>query len=66
MSRSGKIPPAVDLDPVGISDAADWLVDHWSTAARPLLPTLRCMFGLNLLQAVAAIREANARREVLR
>ena len=58
-----KIPAAVDRCEFGITDAAELIEQNWATLDRPLLPTVRREFGLSLLQAVAAIREANARRD---
>lgn len=49
--------------PPGISEWAFWPIEKWSEVPRPLLPTIRKIFGLSTLQAVTVIREAKRKRE---
>jgi hypothetical protein len=39
--------------------AAHWYAENRGNCPRPIVPTLRAMFGLSALEAVQAIREAN-------
>ncbi|MER8539145.1 hypothetical protein NKH17_06725 [Mesorhizobium sp. M1334] len=40
--------------------AARWLAENRDNCPRPIVPVLRAMFSLSALEAVQAIREANA------
>lgn len=57
---AASIAPAPDV----IDSAARWILDH-PDAPRPLLPTLRRRFGLDIGAAVAAIRRANEMRRAV-
>lgn len=46
-----------------VERAASWLVEHFDTAPRPLLPTLRRRFGIGNVVAIAALRRANVIRD---
>lgn len=57
---AASIAPAPDV----IDSAAHWILDY-PDAPRPLLPTIRRQFGLDIGSAVAAIRRANDLRRAV-
>lgn len=54
------------LPPSPVDDAVVWLVAHWWTLGRPLVPQLRDRFRLSAPQAIATLRRASAEVRAVR
>ncbi|RWO82546.1 MAG: hypothetical protein EOQ95_27485 [Mesorhizobium sp.] len=57
-SKNQSLSPSLS-NPIEI--AAAWYLANSNTCERPIIPALKCRFGLTAHEAVTAIREANGR-----
>ncbi|MER9306773.1 hypothetical protein [Mesorhizobium sp. M0496] len=54
------------LSPADHAGAVAWLKANWSTAERPLIPTIRERYGAGAIEAVQILREASPHRPEVR